>query len=423
MSAHLNLSTGKFLNSSTLFKLSDALLLDVSSGEIVMSNLLVPRAGVDLFKLASLDLNFAQRKSLTDRVSGNNLVTFSRASTGTYVDNSGVIQTASADTPRFDHDPVTGESLGLLTEEARTNLMMYSEQFDQWTVGSASSVTPNVISAPDGTNTADRVQHVGSGSSWIRQNVLTVGTQYTASVYAKAVTPGTNDQFSIFYGSDGAVKTATSEWQRFTWTFTASDPSFYFNNGDDSFDTDIYMWGAQLEAGSFSFPTSYIPTASSTVTRAADVASITGTNFSSFYNEPASTLYIESPNFPNYGNISNSSFVYISDVNTNSTPTGDGIKFGTSSPATGTRIFVTEAGATQAQFPVGAGSKFAIAVSENDVSYIIDGVSEGTDNTVVVPTGMNRLVITPYGPGLAHLSRLAYFPTRKSDQDLIDLTT
>ena len=48
MSLHLNLSTGKFLNSSTLFKLSDALLLDVSSGEIVMSNLLVPRAGVDL---------------------------------------------------------------------------------------------------------------------------------------------------------------------------------------------------------------------------------------------------------------------------------------------------------------------------------------------------------------------------------------
>lgn len=43
MSLHLNLSTGKFLNSSTLFKLSDALLLDVSSGEIVMSNLLVPR--------------------------------------------------------------------------------------------------------------------------------------------------------------------------------------------------------------------------------------------------------------------------------------------------------------------------------------------------------------------------------------------
>ena len=72
MSLHLNLSTGKFLNSSTLFKLSDSLLLDVSSGEIVMSNLLVPRAGADLFKLASLDLNFSQYKALTDRVSGTN---------------------------------------------------------------------------------------------------------------------------------------------------------------------------------------------------------------------------------------------------------------------------------------------------------------------------------------------------------------
>ena len=108
MSLHLNLTTGKFLNSSTLFKLSDALLLDVSSGEIVMSNLLVHRAGVDLFKLASLDLNFAQRKSLTDRVSNNNLITFSRDSIGTYVGSDGLIKTAVADAPRFDHDPVTG---------------------------------------------------------------------------------------------------------------------------------------------------------------------------------------------------------------------------------------------------------------------------------------------------------------------------
>ena len=158
MSLHLNLSTGKFLNSSTLFKLSDALLLDVSSGEIVMSNLLVPRAGVDLFKLASLDLNFSQYKALTDSVSGTNLITFSRASTGTYVDSDGLIKTAVADAPRFDHDPVTGESLGLLIEEERTNLFTYSEEFDDATwLKSNATVTANDAVAPDGTSTADKL--------------------------------------------------------------------------------------------------------------------------------------------------------------------------------------------------------------------------------------------------------------------------
>jgi hypothetical protein len=131
MSAHLNLSTGKFLNSSTLFKLSDALLLDLSSGEIVMSNLLVPRVGVDLFKLASLDLNFAQRKSLTDRVSGNNLVTFSRASKATYVGSDGLIKTS----------PV--------------NYAINSEQVNLWTLING-SISANFAESPVGDLTADK---------------------------------------------------------------------------------------------------------------------------------------------------------------------------------------------------------------------------------------------------------------------------
>ena len=55
---------------------------------------------------------------------------YSRATTATYFDAAGVMQTAAINVPRIDHDPVTGESLGLLIEEARTNLLTYSEQFD-----------------------------------------------------------------------------------------------------------------------------------------------------------------------------------------------------------------------------------------------------------------------------------------------------
>ena len=59
---------------------------------------------------------------------------------------------------------------------------------------------------------------------------------------------------------------------------------------------DFYVWGAQIEEGSFA--TSYIPTASSSVTRAADVAEITGTNFSSFYNQSEGTVFAEVVSYP-----------------------------------------------------------------------------------------------------------------------------
>ena len=88
---------------------------------------------LDLNTQPSLDLQFATGKTLDDRVSGNNLITFSRADAttcATYVDSNGVIQTAAANVPRFDHDPVTGESLGLLIEESRTNLVTHSEQLN-----------------------------------------------------------------------------------------------------------------------------------------------------------------------------------------------------------------------------------------------------------------------------------------------------
>ena len=69
----------------------------------------------------TLDLNFAATKTLDRRI------TFTRDSIGTYTDELGVVQYAPNNVPRFDHDPATGESLGLLIEEARTNLFLNSD--------------------------------------------------------------------------------------------------------------------------------------------------------------------------------------------------------------------------------------------------------------------------------------------------------
>ena len=77
--------------------------------------------GGGIFSLAPLDLRFALQKTLDPRV------TFTRASTATYVDGDGALRTATTNEARFNHSPTTGESLGLLVEEARTNLCLYSQ--------------------------------------------------------------------------------------------------------------------------------------------------------------------------------------------------------------------------------------------------------------------------------------------------------
>ena len=84
--------------------------------------------------------------------------------------------------------------------------------------------------------------------------------------------------------------TATDQWQRFTWTFTPQSQANVYPIVPDSAGI-YYIWGPQLEEGAFA--TSYIPTSGSTVTRAADLTKITGTNFTDFHNATEGTLYGE----------------------------------------------------------------------------------------------------------------------------------
>ena len=317
--------------------------------------------------------------------------------------------------PRFDHDPVTGESLGLLIEEAKTNILLKSEKMNEWIVGNGSSVTANQAVAPDGTYTADRVQHGSGGSSWIRQDVLTPGTTYTASVYAKAVTPGTNDQFTFDLGGLSSIFVATGEWKRFTYTGTASNASIYLNNGDDSFSTDVYFWGAQVEEGNFA--TSYIATDSSTVTRAADLAEIAGTNFSSFYNQSAGTFF---------GDITGpGGFGFIAHNGSNALRHGFAV-------ATGT-LFTTVSGISNhlgvAPTLIKNGGKFAYGYKANDYGAFGDGVNLPGTSPTAVPTGLIELALGYRGSFLAnaflngHIKRLSYFPTRLADALLQSITS
>ena len=188
--------------------------------------------GAGVFSRAPLDLRFAQQKTLDPRV------TFTRASSATFTGSDGLIKTATTNEPRFTHDPTTGESLGLLVEEARTNLLLNSATL------STQSVT--VAAA------ANTLSFYGTGTVTLT-GVSTAGP---------LVGTGADNRVSLTFTPTVGVLILTVSGS---------------------------VTNAQLEAGAFA--TSYIPTTSATVTRAADVASITGSNFSSWYNQTEGTVF------------------------------------------------------------------------------------------------------------------------------------
>lgn len=232
------------------------------------------------------------------------------ASIDPYVPNYGAAPTAAAYyAPRLDYSPTTIQPLGMLVEEQRTNALTYSSEFDNaaWSSKAALNTTGtpawvNVGVAPDGTTTADRIiPNTNSDFHYIGRTVtVTSGIAYTASFYAKNdgygfirlydATSGSNTVFTLsgagstssVTGTPSITPIGTNGWYRCTLTFTTSStscqPSLYPQStasmvafaGDGS--SGVLLWGAQLEAGSFA--TSYIPTGASTVTRSADIASV-----------------------------------------------------------------------------------------------------------------------------------------------------
>lgn len=231
----------------------------------------------------TLSLDFARTRQLDPRI------TFSRISSGTYFDQNGVLQTALAGVARFDHDPTTGESLGLLVEEARTNSVTYSDFQSGWSTTEL-TVVPNAAVAPDGTMTATKLIPT-TATSWhfIDKASSLTSSQRCVSVFVKAAEisevyvgiyayTGQGGVFDLTTGttsSTGATITPyPNGWYRVSYQVSYAGrytlvihPGTRTNtvagNGVDG----IYVWGAQYENGA-SFPTSYIPTPATFTSRA-----------------------------------------------------------------------------------------------------------------------------------------------------------
>jgi len=204
-----------------------------------------------------------------------------------------------------------GTYLGYLAEGARTNLCIQSEQLNNttsaWNAPVRATISANAITAPDGAVTADKLvlDATAANNHYVTQSVTYgASTAYALSVFAKAgektwaflnIYDGSTNRNCYFDLTNGAVGTASNAtgqiddygngWYRCTINVTTGAGAGAGTFGlfiaeadnDNTIDGDsasgLYYWGAQLEAASF--PSSYIPTTTASVTRNADVLTYT----------------------------------------------------------------------------------------------------------------------------------------------------
>jgi hypothetical protein len=220
--------------------------------------------------------------------------------------------------------------------------------------------------------------------------------------------------------------TVTPTWQRFSVVSTSTSTNAQIAvRGDQNQQTaDVLIWGAQLEAGSFA--TSYIPTVASQVTRNADVATMTGTNFSSWYNQPEGTFVAD---FDDYSGIANFANIYRADDGT----VNNRICILKNGSNTSIRFEVTTAGSGQALLGTTIGSavnptRHASAYKDNDFAACANGGTVATDGAGTVPSGINILRLGRDTTGAlgnllnGHIRQLAYFNSRLPNAQLQALT-
>ena len=412
----------------------------------------------------SLDLRFALAKKLDPRI------TFTRGSTGTYFGSDGLMRTAGVNEPRFDHDPITGQSLGLLVEESRTNLVRNNTAqgavagtpgtlpTNSYVYTVPSGITPQVISVgtENGITYFD-VRFYGVSSqngelSWVPQTgtntPITGGQVVSASTYLKVVSGTfaniTNlsvrilDYNGASYLAESSTTVSASSLQsstltRYSHTRTTNGSangvvfSITLNKTSAGpVDITLRIGMPQIEVGSF--PTSVIPNSSisSTVTRSADNASMTGTNFSSWYNSSEGTLYANAKSNGNTTQITGIAALnsgtgayrvdlrYYQGGNSNTFFNGVGGGGGLLSRTSGFSL---------------TNPKFVVSYASQNVNFCVDSSLISSRASAFVPSPLvNTLRIGTFDSGTSvylngTISRLTYYPLALTNKQLINLTS
>lgn len=373
-------------------------------------------------------------------------ITFSRASTATRVNSSGLIETVASGAARIDYDPLAKSARGILLEEQRTNLLTYSSAFSNW-ASYQTTVNSDVSVAPDGTTTADEIVRT-AGATDSRQVTVTFSGNGTKSVsifvkystspsfglsmydYTASATrlsaafvfnSGVPTSGNIGAGSVEAIENFGGGWYRIKLivpNVVAANNNVLFvvpcdagsSNGQKT-----AFWGAQAEDGAFA--TSYIPTTTATVTRIGDIATVPVSAFP--YITTEGTLVVHAATY------APKDYAFGAEL-------GDGTynnRVSVISGAVGSNsMFVDAAGVRPAFFGVAgvAGANMfyraAIAYKVNDFASSVNGGNLQTTSSGAVPTGITTLHLGKFGGGgnilNGWIKQITYLPRRLTNAEL-----
>jgi hypothetical protein len=366
--------------------------------------------------------------------SGTGDLAFTRASTATRTNSAGNIVDVATGVPRIDYRNANG-SLSptgrLLLEPQRTNSFVRSEEFTStsWLSGGggAAVFTDNFGLSPSGNQTSSRWTAANLNSQ-VRQNVATINTTATLSIYMRTNTGTKSVNLFINDIAVTSTVTVTTSWQRFTLTGATGATLIGagrcgFSNNSILTTTDyIEVWGAQYEIGAYA--TTFIKTTTAAVTRLADSASKTGV--SSLIGQTEGTLFVEMKDL-----VWTASALRLIGVGVSDGTFNNRVALMTGQTSNTYRVIVTSGGTPQTSTTASGtfgNVKVALAYSSAGGVIYVNGTQVLSFASISVPStsavylGMEEngnASSQPNGP----CSQAALFKTRLTNAQLAQLTT
>jgi hypothetical protein len=423
----------------------------VKHGLVVKANTTVPAKGnlqtssiVRTTARPSLDFVFTRNDVIDPRL------TVIRPNQGTVITKSGKMQSVPANTARIDYDIQTGQCLGLLVEDTRTNLLSNSTQFSN-----LYSATPNtfvVANDIESLHPSAQVYKSTRDTSTGDNNIgyaeapaLSTSTVSVASAWVWLPSATTiTTAYLTFEGQTFSVYNALdlnkrNQWQRISSTCTSNTTTGVTNCiRATGMVTGGYLYSTCWQVESGAWPTSYIPTKGAQASRIGDYVYTRDPSIALSINLNAGTIYVEFDSINNGRSASmGNDFPIVYDFDEQNTQNdgywlllsnGYGPGLAVNNPITGT----SNATITIAT-PLGDQSlkKLATAFQVGDLAATLNGAPVQTSsNITVMPTGIDRISIgtQSYVGGYGnyhsgHIRRLTYWPQRLPNTQLLQLTS
>ena len=345
---------------------------------------------------------------------GDGDFTFSRGSNATRVNSSGLIETVTGDTPRLDYTDSSCPSL--LLEPQSTNLIEYSEAFENYFNVSEITLDSNYAISPDGTLNANKISFPTTSDSMYRSGLSYSGT-HTVSFWYKGEGSDIGKTFNVKLSSNFNI-TLESEWKRFEEQINGLSSIEITNRNNTTIGNgSLLLYGFQLEEQYYA--TSYIPTNGAVATRLADEC--VNTSAESVIGQTEGSIFAEFKCLDSVANLA----IWMRNPSGGNYRDMIKLECGDSKFTFEVRESnVTSTTLLSDVLPTNVYYKVAVAYKQNDFVMYLNGVQISVDTSGNVPT-CSEIYVGKYidgGVRMGDVKSLYLYNTRLSNSELQELT-